>query len=76
MRRRRHVSSTPNKQKELVSARNGEFVPKDEIATAIACCAGCLAGGVATGESIDLLRPLSISYDASTGRGDRPLYFL
>ena len=66
----------------------GSLVPLDEIATAIARCAGCLADGVATGESIDsgegrahplrweqqnLLRPLSLSYDASAGsRRSRP----
>ncbi len=31
----------------------GKNVPKDEIATAIARCAGCLADSVATEESID-----------------------
>ena len=61
--------------------RNGSSGSVDEIATAIARCAGCLGESVATGESIDsaegraihygwrqpaLLRALSTSYDAST----------
>ena len=59
-------------------------MPRDEIATATARCAGCLADSVAIGESIDsgegrssitwrqhdLLWPLSMSYDASASRGD------
>ena len=59
-------------------------MPTDEIATAIARCAGCLADMVAIGERIDrgegrahplrwrqhdLLWPLSMSYDASASRG-------
>ena len=60
-------------------------VPEDEIATAIARCAGCLADSVATRESIDsgegraihygasskIFRPFSMSYGASAGRRDR-----
>ena len=70
------------------SAEVFRVVPMDEIATAIARCAGCVTDSVAIGESIDcgegraihyggrqhdLLWPLSMSYDASAGRGDQPL---
>ena len=42
------------------------FRPLDEIATAIARCAGCLAESVATGESIDKREGRAIHYGGSS----------
>jgi hypothetical protein len=41
-------------------------VPQDEIATAIARCAGCLADSVVTGESIDSGEGRAIHYGGSS----------
>ena len=41
-------------------------MPQDEIATAIARCAGCLADSVATGESIDSGEGRAIHYGGSS----------
>jgi hypothetical protein len=43
-------------------AANARSVPKNEIATAIARCAGCLADSVANGESIDCGEGRAINY--------------
>ena len=48
------------------SAEVVSSVPMDEIATAIARCAGCLADSVATGESIDSGEGRAIHYGGSS----------
>ena len=48
-----NVGSPPDSGRNRCSAEVGSSVPEDEIATAIARCAGCLADGVATVGSID-----------------------
>ena len=81
----RDVSKAADSRRNRCSAQIVGFVPMDEIATAIARCAGCLADSFATEERIyngegsavhydgasSLLRPSSMSYDASAARGDR-----
>jgi hypothetical protein len=50
----------------VISIDYGEFVPMDEIAAAIARCAGSPTDSIATGASVDLQEGGAIRYGGSS----------
>ena len=55
----------PQLRKDYTRSESYRLVPVDEIATAIARCAGCLADSVVTGERIDRGEGRAIHYGGS-----------